>query len=57
MSDDATLPPRKPRTIRNAIAWLLVGSVACAMWIREHPAVSVPAGTFLLGVLVGWWVG
>ena len=41
MSDDATLPPRKPRTIRSAVDWLMA-----------HPAVSVPLGTFALGVAV-----
>ena len=46
MSDDATLPPRKPRTIRSAVDWLMA-----------HPEWSVPAGTFLLGVAVGLLLG
>ena len=41
MTDD-TLPPRKPRTIRSAITWLM-----------ENPAWSVPAATFLLGCVLG----
>ena len=45
MSDDATLPPRKPRTIRSAVDWLMA-----------HPEWSVPAGTFLLGLALGAWL-
>ena len=40
---EATQPPRKPRTIRNAMAWL-------AAWSEAHP-VATAAG---LGFLAGW---
>ena len=46
MSEDETLPQRKPRTIRSAVDWLMA-----------HPEWSVPAGTFLLGVAVGLLLG
>ena len=42
MSDDATLPPRKPRTIRTGLAWLKA-------WAQAHPVWAAAIG----GVLVG----
>ena len=47
MSDpDATQPPHVPNTPRNLLEKLMALAVA-------HPAVTVPAVTFLLGIVVG----
>ena len=47
MSDDDTLPPRKPNTLRT---WLpRIGA-----WLAENKDYTIPAGTFLLGIVVGW---
>ena len=44
INDEETIPPRTPRTfLKRALAWL-----------ADNPAFTVPAGTFVLGVVVGW---
>ena len=50
MSDDPTLPPHQPNTLRT---WLpRVGA-----WLWAHPYVCSHAGFFLLGGLVGYALG
>lgn len=43
MDPEKTMPPRAPNTPRNALKRALA-------WAKENPAVTVPVGTFLLGV-------
>ena len=35
------------------VNWKAKGAAAVA-WMRLHPEFTVPAGTFLLGLVVGW---
>ena len=52
MSDDATLPPRKPRTIRTALQWLMAWVIAWPDWAK-----GIAAGTLLglaLPVVARW---
>ena len=41
---EKTLPPWRDKGLK---AW---------EWARAHPALVIPTGTFLLGVLTGWWL-
>lgn len=46
MSNDETLPPRKPRTIRTALQWLMAQAEAHPVWA------AAIAGT-LFGYVMG----
>ena len=51
MSNDETLPPRKPRTIRTALQWLMAQAEAHPVWAAM--AVGVAIG-LALPVLARW---
>ena len=36
--------------------WKLRGARVFA-WLVAHPQITIPAGTFLLGLLIGWILG
>ena len=45
-NEDQTLPPRQPNTLRT---WL----PRIWAWLTEHKSISIPAGAFIIGLIVG----
>ena len=40
----------------TATNWRAIGARGWA-WVLAHPQITIPAATFLLGLLIGWILG